>query len=63
MTQAVMIWWTLVAFLLLVLAAKTAREYKKNHTMHSPALRHVVDELDESDMLRLPGDRYDDDPD
>ncbi|MDE6498484.1 MAG: hypothetical protein K2L21_07475 [Muribaculaceae bacterium] len=62
MTQAVIIWWTLMAALLLVLAVKTAREYKKNHIMHTPAMRRVVDELDESDMLRLPGDRYDDDP-
>ncbi len=51
-----------MAALLLVLAVKTAREYKKNHIMHTPAMRRVVDELDESDMLRLPGDRYDDDP-
>ena len=62
MTQVVMIWWTLMAALLLVLAVKTAREYKKTHIMHTPAVRHVVEEIDESDMLRLPGDRYDDDP-
>lgn len=63
MTQAMIIWWALVVALLLILTVKTVREYKKNHTMHTPAMRNVLEELDESDMLRLPGDRYDDDPD
>ena len=63
MTQAMIIWWALVVALLLILTVKTVREYNKNHTMHTPAMRNVLEELDESDMLRLPGDRYDDDPD
>lgn len=55
MTQTVIIWLAIVAALILTLMFKAA-ETDKDDADDRP---HLLDDVDESDLLYLPGDVYD----